>query len=452
MKKFFKYFLIVLVILLIASSFYVYPRLGIVNGYASKMMCSCVFIANRDAQHVKDNDLNYSLIKYANPVVNKENKSVTSTIWGLGSQTAYYNKNIGCSLVQEEGLETYKKINFSKDFSYKQVDSLYWPYSKTLPDTIPSNVNIELIKEAASVHFNETEEEHNEGIYKHTRALLVIYKDQLIFEQYADGFNKNTPQLGWSMTKSITNTMVGVMVKKGLIDIEEPVNIEEWKNDERKNITWDALLKMSDGLDWLEDYTTISDATKMLYRKNDMYKYAIKTPLSNKKEPKYYYSSGTSNILAGAIKNVVGDDYLAFPYKEIFSKVGMESMIIETDASGKFVGSSYSWATPRDWAKYGLLYLHDGNWLGEQILPKGWAKYSGTPVPGSESRYGAHFWTTNPKEFPDVPDDMYMADGYQGQRVFIIPSKDVVIVRLGTTLGEPISYNEMIRDVLKGIQ
>jgi CubicO group peptidase (beta-lactamase class C family) len=447
MKKFFKYFTLLLVIVITVAVWLNYPKLSVINGYAAKNLCSCTFIANRDANHVKETDLNVPFIKYANAEVNLEEKSVTSTILSLGSQTAYYNPKTGCAVVSKEDKEEYLKLSFETNNKYSSVDSLYWPYSNEFNDTIPNNINLNKIKEIVSTHFKENQKE----VVVNTRAVVVVYKGQLIYEQYAEGFDKNTPQLGWSMTKSITNTMVGVLAQQGL-DINTPVNIEAWKNDDRKNITWNNLLQMSDGLEWEEDYSKISDATKMLYKEKDMFSYVVNHKLAETPGEKYVYSSGTTNLLSGLVKQVVGkENYLAFPYDKIFSKIGATSMRLETDASGTYVGSSYSWATPRDWAKYGLLYLNDGVWLGEQIFPKGWAKYSGTPIPQSQGTYGAQFWTHTNEGYPDVPTDLYFADGYQGQRVFIIPSEDLVVVRLGLSKGD-VSYNELLKGVIESIK
>lgn len=447
MKKFLKYFFIILLLAIGSAVYLNYPKLSVINGYAAKNMCSCVFVANRDIDNIKQNDLNVPFIKYANTEVNLEEKSVTSSIWGLGTQKAYYNPKTGCAVVSEEDKNEFLKLSFDTQNTYTPVDSLYWPYSNIFPDTLPNQVNINKIKETVNSHFTENQNE----VIMNTRAVVVIYKGQLVYEQYTEGFNENTPQLGWSMTKSITNTMVGVLAQKGLVNIEDKVSIEAWQNDDRKNITWNNLLQMSEGLEWEEDYSKISDATKMLYKEKDMFSYVVSHKLAAKPGEKYVYSSGTTNLLSGLVKQTIGaDKYLAFPYDEIFTKIGATSMRLETDAVGTYVGSSYSWATPRDWAKYGLLYLNDGNWLGEQILPKGWAKYSGTPIPQSEGTYGAQFWTQNMEEYPDVPIDMYFADGYQGQRVFIIPSKDLVVVRLGLSQGK-VSYNELLKGIIESI-
>lgn len=451
-KKIFRYSLLAIIILIIVAGFYLYPRLAIINGYASKMLCSCVFVANRDEAHIKNHDINYSLISLANAEVDLEKRSVTSSVWGLNSRTAYFNPVTGCALSSEENATKFQDIYFKQKNQYSQVDTLPWPYSNNVvvTDSIKNSVNWDKLEKAVDNHFKEDLLE--QGITKNTRAVLVVYKNQLLYERYAEGFDENTRQLGWSMTKSIINAVYGVMVKKGLIDIDKPTGIKEWQNDERKKITWNNLLQMSDGLDWLEDYTTISDATRMLYKKDDMYEYCIQTEAKHHPGSEWYYSSGTSNILAGAAKKIIGEDsYLSYPYDEIFSKIGANSFLMETDASGKFVGSSYSWATPRDWAKFGLLYLQDGNWLGNQVLPKGWAKYSGTPIPNSEGEYGAHFWTANKRVFPDVPSDMYRAAGYHGQWVFIIPSEDLVIVRLGMTQDRSIKGNKLIKEVIDAI-
>ena len=447
MKKFFKYFSIILFLAIASVVYLQYPKLSIINGYAAKNLCSCTFIANRDIDDVKQNDLNVPFIKYANAKVNLEEKSVTSTILGLGSQTAYYNPKTGCAVVSKEDKDEYLKLTYNTKKTYSLIDSLYWPYSDKVYYTLPSNIDIEKIKKTVNTHFQESQP----GATMNTRAVVVVYKNQLIYEQYVEGFDANTPQLGWSMTKSITNTMVGFLAQKGL-DINTPVNIEAWRNDDRKNITWNDLLQMSDGLEWEEDYGKISDATKMLYKEKDMFNYVVGRKLAAKPGEKYVYSSGTTNLLSGLVRKTVGDkNYLALPYDEIFAKIGATSMRLETDATGTYVGSSYSYATPRDWAKYGLLYLHDGNWLGEQILPKGWAKYSGTSTPQSNGTYGAQFWTHNKEEYPDVPTDLYFADGYQGQRVYIIPSKDLVVVRMGLS-KDFISYNELLKGIIESIK
>ena len=175
---------------------------------------------------------------------------------------------------------------------------------------------------------------------------------------------------------------------------------------------------------------------------------------------KWYYSSGTTNIISRITHQTIGDDYNSFPYREIFNKIGAYSMVIEPDASGTFVGSSFSYATARDWARFGLVFLNDGVWNNERILPEGWVKYSTTPADAApHGEYGAQIWLNagnknNPtdKRFPDVPNDMYLMDGFEGQCVVMIPSRDVLIVRLGLSQTREFDTNAFVRDILKSLE
>ena len=181
-----------------------------------------------------------------------------------------------------------------------------------------------------------------------------------------------------------------------------------------------------------------SPATRMLYQEDDLPRYAMTFKLNEKPGEHFKYSSGTSNILSGIIREKTGTGYYNFVYEKLLHKIGMNSAVMEPDAGGTFVGSSYCFASARDWARFGLLYLHDGVVNGERILPEGWVKYTATPASGAlKGEYGAQFWLNagqpgNPtnRTYPGVPTDCFYAEGYQGQQVFIIPSYDVVIVRL----------------------
>jgi CubicO group peptidase (beta-lactamase class C family) len=179
----------------------------------------------------------------------------------------------------------------------------------------------------------------------------------------------------------------------------------------------------------------------MLLGAQDAAAYAIAKPLEAQPGTRWSYSSGTTNVIAYAIRQIVGDsDYAEFPRRELFERLGMTSAVMETDAAGTFVGSSFMYATARDWARLGLLYLRDGVWAGQRILPEGWVEYTRTPAPNAaEDQYGAHFWLRIPKEFrcgsngPPLPADAFHAIGHEGQFVTIVPSRDLVIVRLGFT-------------------
>lgn len=181
----------------------------------------------------------------------------------------------------------------------------------------------------------------------------------------------------------------------------------------------------------------------------------MQLPLAQKSNTHWEYSSGTSNIIATELRTMFTstETYIRYPYEHLFYKIGAYSMIFETDAFGQFVGSSYSWATAQDWAKIGQLYIQNGNWAGEQILPKRWVDFVQQPAPNSNNRYGGHFWLNKGGHLSDVPKDMYALEGFQGQRVFIIPSKELVMVRLGLTYNRyDFDFNNWLKEIMVAVE
>ncbi len=261
--------------------------------------------------------------------------------------------------------------------------------------------------------------------------------------RYADGFTKDTPLPGWSMAKSVVNALAGVLVKEGKLSLSDPAAIPEWRgsSDPRREITLDQLLRMSSGLEFHENYRDpLADAMRMLFGAADAGAYAAAKPLEAQPGTRWSYSSGTTNIITSAMRRTVGDpDYLEFPRRALFERLGMASAVMETDAGGTFVGSSFMYATARDWARFGLLYLRDGVWSGERILPEGWVAYTRTPAPSAaEKQYGAHFWLRLSSGYRcadegPLPADAFHAVGFDGQFITIVPSRELVLVRLGLT-------------------
>jgi CubicO group peptidase (beta-lactamase class C family) len=249
------------------------------------------------------------------------------------------------------------------------------------------------------------------------------------------------------MAKSFTNAMVGILARQSKLDIKAPAPVPEWSKpgDSRAGITTDMLMRMSSGLEWFEDYTDhpISDVNRMLFLEPDAAAYTARKKLAAKPDSVWSYSSGTTNIVSRIVRDTVGSEgeYLAFPYRELFGRIGMKSAVFGTDGAGVFVGSSYIYATARDYARFGLLYLKGGVWKGERILPESWVAYSTTPTPKApKGEYGAFFWLNRgsagkPSDclFPGMPSDLFIADGYQGQEIYVCPSLDLVAVRLGMT-------------------
>ncbi|GAB1308630.1 serine hydrolase [Urechidicola sp. KH5] len=444
MKKFFKYFVLFLIIGCSVVVYQNYPRLNIITGYASKSTASVVYLANRPLESVESQDNNYAPVNQSSSSVNREEQSASSKVFGLKKRTAVYREGLGAVLVND---------SYDANASYlipnrtKETKPLPFPYGN-MPqkDTIFENVDYKRLQAAVAATFDTIG-----GFDLKTRSFLVLYKDQIIAESYADGFDENSLHLGWSMTKSVMSTVYGVLNAQGKMDVDQRAPIAAWKNDERAEITISNLLQMNSGLEWEEDYGKISDVTKMLFLETDMTKTAIDKPLVGKPNESWYYSSGTSNLLSGILRNQFDSHqaYLDYWYTDFIDRIGMHSMTVEADLAGNYVASSYAWATARDWAKFGLLYLHNGNWNGDQVLTPEWITYATTPTNDSDGAYGAQFWLNDGGSLPDAPRGMYYADGYQGQRVYVIPSKELVIVRTGLA---NIDFNTVLKEVLASVK
>jgi CubicO group peptidase (beta-lactamase class C family) len=223
---------------------------------------------------------------------------------------------------------------------------------------------------------------------------------------------------------------------------------------------------MSSGLEFNETYAAkVSDITYMFYASRDSAAFALNKPLEHEPGSQFSYSSGTTLIISAIIKRTVGEEYLSFPRKELFNMIGMRSAVLCPDASGTFVLSSHSYVSARDWTRFGLMYLHDGVWEGERILPEGWVEYTRTPTTAKNiwgnGGYGAQFWlnvSSDPEEvklrWPGVPEDAFFCLGYEGQSVAIIPSRNLVVVRLGMThdqLGAKWDEGRFLAELLKHI-
>jgi len=435
------------------------------SGFVAKYLCSSTFISERDPEPVFTEDVKPAnpLAAFASYSIDREEKSVIGNLYGMFDLKAIYREGCGCSLVvgtTEEEMRTQKLVppGFTEQRPQRRED-LLWPAGSAATDASQvEGIDMARLEKAIAAAFAEPSPEN----LRKTRAVVVVHDGKLIAERYASGFHKDMPLLGWSMSKSVTNALVGILVKEGKLDIMQPVPVPEWQgaDDPRNRITLDQLLRMSSGLAFEEVYAPLADATDMLFGSYDFAAFAAAKPLEVEPDGKWYYSSGTANIVARIARQTIEKDYeyyYQFFYEKLFDKIGMYSAVVEPDASGTFVGSSYAHATPRDWARFGLLYLQDGIWEGERILPEGWVTYTTTPTPGApKGEYGAHFWLNagnpdNPEDsrWPRAPRDEYEAAGFQEQKVIIIPSKKLVLVRFGATSDRSAwDTDEFIQNVL----
>ncbi len=452
---------------LAATVWYLSKAAPIGSGYVAKYLCSSTYISQRDPVTVFKQD-----IIPVNPIagwfdytIDREKKKVTADLHGVFERTAIYREGCGCTLIIGTTEDKVRKQPMvTPGFDKKRLQhrhDLAWPYGNGNPVN-PEEVGVDPIKlrEALDKAFDEPFPDHR----RKTRAVVVVYKGTLIAERYADGFNRDMPLMGWSMSKSITNALTGILVHEGRLDILKPASLPQWREEELKSkITFDHLLRMSSGLAFDEIYTPLFDAAHMLYDSHSLAAFAAAKPMEAEPDAKWQYSSGTSNILAEVLRErmeSVNQNYFDYIYRKLFHKIGMFSAVMEPDASGTFVGSSYTLATALDWARFGQLYLQDGVWQGERILPEGWINYSTTPTKKApKGRYGAHFWLNagtpddpTDRPWPNAPKDTFAALGFQGQNVIIIPSRKTVLVRLGASTGSNAwSTDQFIHKVLSAL-
>lgn len=451
--------LIIIAIALAYGIFYAWRAVPIMTGYSAKNMCSCVMVAGRNPEDVQKQELSFSPVSLAKVEVNYNDSSATATLFGLAKRKAIFRKGLGCSLLvqmDEAEFRAYKPILPTPPKGNQ--DSIAWPDGNLHADTSFATVDMVKIEHALSEAFKETGAKKT----RRTRAMIIVYDGKIIAERYAEGFNKDSKLIGWSMTKSVTNALVGLLVKEGKLKIEQPAPVKGWEADDHKKITLNDLMHASSGLEWLEDYGNPSGATNMLFKSKDMGLYAATAKVKEKPGEVFYYSSGTTNIISRIIRETVGDDqYYKFAYEQLLYKIGMYNTLLETDAGGTIVGSSYSYGPARDWARFGLLYLNDGVWNGERILPEGWVRYTTTPAKGAKrGEYGAQWWLNagapgNPTDriYPDAPTDLFWADGFEGQNVFVIPSKKLVIAKLSLSQnGEYMDDNAFLKEVVSAVK
>ncbi|AFY88108.1 serine hydrolase domain-containing protein [Chroococcidiopsis thermalis] len=438
MKPAFKYILwsfgLISVSIIGYISFTLWRVLSIGTAYQAKQFCSGVFVSQRTPESIFNRDvlaeiadlptLEQSIVKSIKVNIDRPQQSVTASIFGLAKHQAIFRPGLGCTLVIDRSVQELRSQTQQLNLTPRQ--DRRWLQGKT--NQIPAEINQKQLAAAMDWIFNP---QHD------SRAVVIVYKGEIVAERYAPGFSAQMPLLGWSMTKSVMNALVGILVKQGKLSLTDENLMPEWNHpgDRRSQIALDRMLRMSSGLKFDENEgNPLGNLIQMLFGQSNVAAYAASQPLEADPGSKWQYASGTSNILSRIVRRAVGDrdaDYLTFPRRALFNPLGMSSAVIEPDASGTFIGSAFMYATARDWARFGLLYLQDGVWEGQRILPEGWVKYSRTPAPAAPKKnYGAHFWLMNVST-PSGHSKIMTAQGFQDQYTAIIPSHQLVIVHLG---------------------
>ncbi|MEO8524456.1 MAG: serine hydrolase [Caldimonas sp.] len=321
-----------------------------------------------------------------------------------------------------------------------QPDGVPWPTQVWPRADLDPRVDRDALEQLLERAFGDAEPDDLER----TNAVVIVQRGAIVAERYRADVDPDRAFISWSMAKSITSCLIGILVRDGRVDVSQPIAVKEWPaGDPRRRITIDQMLRMVDGLRFREAEplgdgsvryyaADESDVIPMLFGigKDDVAAFAATLPCQAEPEARWNYNSGASNLLARLVRERLGTDEAgmrAFMQSELFERIGMRTADPRFDAAGNFIGSSSCYCSARDFARFGYLYLRDGIWDGERILPAGWVDYSRTPSPQSDGIYGAHFWV--------VPGSLglFYCSGAFGQRILISPKLDLVVVRLGVT-------------------
>lgn len=433
---------------------------GLGSAYAAKILASGVFVAGRSPESMLSQELGF--LPRINYRINNEEKTLTAWTAPGTEVTAVYREGLGVALALDGDMEALKKQARPGLIPDLQgLQGAAWPMGDGPSERArPAGINEAALDSAVDRMF----EEPNPWYKRRTRAVVVVLDGEIIAERYGDGFHSGQKFPAWSISKSIQHALFGIAVRDKKLTITDSAQVSEWKgaDDRRSSITIDMLLRMSSGLKYNEyDFLPPADLTTMLYLQPSTADYAVQAPLAHEPDTYWAYSSATANILSRLLRQAYGDDeYYRLPYRELFGKIGMRDTVVEADSAGTLVYSSYVFATARDLARFGLLYAQDGVWLGERILPEGWATYARACAPSApDGEYGAQWWLPSGSERARaaargtlLPEDTFFGEGFEGQKLFVIPSRKLVIVRLGLAYLSAHSSYDYVYDILEAIK
>ncbi len=405
---------------LVGGYWYERPLLLTATGYAAHNACAVELVAGRDNSEadLPPNPL-VPVLRTSTESVGAEQQSRGSILGVLAAQKAWFTEGFGCTVADD-------RPDLPGPIPVPAGANPFTGAATLMPDSAT--------EAALAAAFGDDLSEAGQAELG-TRAVLVVRNGELIAERYAKGFDAETPQLGWSMAKSVTNLMVGRLVQQGEVSLTDDQLRPEW-TDERADITVGQLLEMSSGLKWDETYDLGTPITQMLYREPDMAGYVASQESAHAPGTYQQYSSGSHTLLCQILAERVGSG-ANLPRDQIFAPLGLSSAVLEPDGVGTPVCSSYLWATPRDWAAVGQFALQDGVWQGERLLPDGWLADSTVAFAGEteDEGYAAGWWVNSLADgslaYPELPADAYFAQGHDGQWIVIVPSADLVVVRLG---------------------
>ena len=426
---------LLLVVGLVGGYWYARPLLLTGTGYAAHNACAVHLLAGRDDP--EDDLPDNPLVPYLRTVSDGKSQVTGSLLRVLAKQEARFTEGYGCTLGDQE-----PELPAPAPVSDTRVLEV-GPTTPALDEALDRAFGTDL----------PAAERKALG----TRAVVVVRGGRIVAERYADGFGPGTRQLGWSMTKSVTNLLVGRLVAEGALGVDDDQLRDSW-TDGRSAITVDELMRMTSGLSWDETYALGTPITRMLYLEPDMGAYVASRPLAHEPGTYLQYSSGSTTLLCDILLDRTGTD-ASLPAQQLFDPLGLSSFVVEPDGAGTPVCSSYGWATPRDWAAIGQFALQDGVVDGQRLLPSGWMQLSTDVTDAKETEedqaYGAGWWLNQKPDgspYDDrMPADTYEALGHDGQSMAVIPSEDLVVLRMGFTPDTDLDdrFGQLVQDVVR---
>ncbi|HEX4583187.1 MAG TPA: serine hydrolase [Burkholderiaceae bacterium] len=444
----------------------------VATGSISHSLCAAAFISGLDPDHVYAEEQRPEggmwLVAWAvRYQVDRALREVRTTVAGAFAARAVYREGMGCMLVHgDEAVAPSFALRATEgkpglaDVSAAGRPSFAEASETGSPSVAPQRGAEAGLRRALDLAFSEPDPAHP----RRTKAIVVLHEGKLVAERYASGYGPDTPIWGHSLSKSVTNALIGVLVRKGVLRTDQPAPVPSWQTagDGRRAITIDQLLRMTSGLPFDETGGPVNPMTRMLFLERDMAAYAERVPLASTPGLRWGYSNLSYLVLSHLVRDAAGGGAAAerFVRRELFEPLHMRSALIECDAIGTPIGSGSVFASARDWARFGQLYLDDGIVDGQRILPEGWVRYSASQT--LDTGYGAGFWTNLVNEgavpnwdapwgMPQVPKDMFYARGYLGQFIVIVPSERLVVVRLGLTHNAPTGVGSAVADIIAAL-
>jgi CubicO group peptidase (beta-lactamase class C family) len=412
------------------------------TGTVARTLCGETFISGLDPdQSFREIYHDYPGVKLLQAqmrrTVDRTNRSVTVSLGGLFESQAVYRNGYGCDL-EYPGLAD------------RPIPAAYSPPVRPAdPWDIAGPAVVRTTDPRLVAALDEAFAEQAGGPQKATKAVVIVYKSKIVAERYAPGYDPETPLRAFSVSKSITNALVGILVRQGKLEVDTPAPVAAWANpaDPRHAITIEELMRMTSGLAIDETNSGFDPNSRMMFHEPDMAGWAERQPLKAAPGTRWFYSSPSTLVVSQIVRDAVGghaEDVRAFAERELFVPVGMRDVTLEFDRAGTPVGSTEFYASARDWARFGLLFLNDGLVNGRRILPEGWTAYSASPTALARLGYGAGFWTNRGQSEGalrrvrfGMPADSYFANGSLGQDIVIAPVEQLVVVRFGRSMEFP---------------